>query len=47
MGIMRKFKAVIFDLDDTLYPEIDYVISGFKVVSSIISRDYNEPRNYF
>jgi len=41
MDIMRKFKAVIFDLDDTLYPEIDYVISGFKVVSSIISRDYN------
>lgn len=34
---MKKFEAVIFDLDDTLYPEIDYVISGFKVVSKFIS----------
>jgi len=45
MGIMRKFKAVIFDLDDTLYPEIDYVISGFKVVSSKISEYYNLDSN--
>jgi len=44
MGIMRKFKAVIFDLDDTLYPEIDYVISGFKVVSKFIACKIN--RNY-
>lgn len=33
---MRKFRAVVFDLDDTLYPEIDYVISGFKVVSKYV-----------
>ena len=26
-------KAVVFDLDDTLYPEIDYVKSGFAVVA--------------
>jgi putative hydrolase of the HAD superfamily len=25
-------KAVIFDMDDTLFPEIDYIISGFKAV---------------
>ncbi|MBZ4646709.1 MAG: superfamily hydrolase [Clostridia bacterium] len=38
---MRKFKAVIFDLDDTLYPEMDYVISGFKVVSQYVSTKIN------
>lgn len=30
---MRKWQAVIFDLDDTLYPERDYVLSGFRAVS--------------
>lgn len=38
---MRNFKAVIFDLDDTLYPEMDYVISGFKVVSQYVSTKIN------
>lgn len=30
---MRKWQAVIFDLDDTLYPERDYVLSGFRSVA--------------
>lgn len=34
-------KAVIFDLDDTLYPEIDYIKNGFKAVSEQIKKDYN------
>lgn len=34
-------KAVIFDLDDTLVSEKEYVISGFKVVSREISYRYN------
>lgn len=34
-------KAVVFDLDDTLYPEYDYVISGFKKVAVKIGRDFN------
>ncbi len=29
--------AVVFDLDDTLYPEIDYCRSGFRVVAEILS----------
>ena len=29
-------KAVIFDLDDTLYKEIDYLQSGFKYLSKSI-----------
>lgn len=41
MVAMKKFKAVIFDLDDTLYPEMEYVISGFKVVSQYISEKIN------
>ena len=31
-------KAVIFDLDDTLYPEIDYVKSGFHVIAKYLER---------
>lgn len=30
---MVKLRAVLFDLDDTLYPERDYVRSGFRAVS--------------
>lgn len=29
-------KCVIFDLDDTLYPEIDYCQSGFRAISKLI-----------
>lgn len=31
--ILAPVKAVIFDLDDTLYPEGEYVKSGFKAIS--------------
>jgi len=31
-------KVVCFDLDDTLYPEIEYVKSGFKAVSRYIAK---------
>lgn len=30
---MRRICAVIFDLDDTLYPERDFVLSGFAAVA--------------
>jgi len=33
-------KLVIFDLDDTLYPEIEFVKSGFKTVAKVISQDF-------
>jgi len=35
-------KAVIFDLDDTLYKEIDYLQSGFKYLSKSISKQVDE-----
>lgn len=34
-------KAYIFDLDDTLYPEYDYVKSGFKVVADVLEDKYS------
>jgi len=39
-------KLVIFDLDDTLYPEIEFVKSGFRTVSLIISQDFGFDSNY-
>ena len=33
---MKKYKVVLFDLDDTLYLERDYVYSGYKVVANFI-----------
>lgn len=34
-------KAVVFDLDDTLISEKEYMIGGFKAVASKISSDFN------
>jgi putative hydrolase of the HAD superfamily len=42
---MRNIMAVIFDLDDTLISEKEYIRSGFKVVSSKISQNYNLDSN--
>lgn len=33
-------KAVVFDMDDTLYEEKEYVISGFKAVDKCIRNNY-------
>lgn len=35
-------KGVIFDLDDTLYSEKDYIRSGFKIVSDYLGGGYEE-----
>lgn len=37
-------KAVVFDLDDTLISERQYILSGFKVISNEISNMYNLDR---
>lgn len=34
---MRRYKAIVFDLDDTLILEEDYIKSGFSEVAKIIS----------
>jgi len=31
---MNKWKAIVFDLDDTLYPESEFVLSGFRAVAA-------------
>jgi putative hydrolase of the HAD superfamily len=31
---MKRLRAVVFDLDDTLYPEREYVLSGFREVAA-------------
>lgn len=36
----RKIKVVVFDLDDTLFKEKDYVISGFRSVDSWLQDNY-------
>jgi putative hydrolase of the HAD superfamily len=36
-------KAVIFDLDDTLYPYIQYVHSGFAAVATYVDRHFRVP----
>lgn len=38
-------KAVIFDLDDTLYNEKDFVIGGFKAVCAYLSEKYGADCN--
>lgn len=38
----RKIRGVIFDLDDTLYSEKEYVKSGFKAVSDYLGGNYEE-----
>ncbi len=35
-------KAVIFDLDDTLYPEVSYCLSGYKAAAKYIAENYGE-----
>lgn len=36
---MTRWQAIVFDLDDTLYPERDYVLGGFRAVAA-----WAEPR---
>ncbi|MDQ0160550.1 HAD-IA family hydrolase [Alkalibacillus salilacus] len=43
---MDNIKVVIFDLDDTLISEKQFVRSGFKHVSKIISNEYNLDNEY-
>lgn len=48
-GRSRPIRGVIFDLDDTLYSEKQYVRSGFRAVAEWMGRDEAEEKlwNYF
>ncbi|MEH7549366.1 HAD family hydrolase [Neobacillus vireti] len=41
-----KINAIVFDLDDTLYKESDYVFSGFRSVDKWL-RDFYEIRGFY
>jgi putative hydrolase of the HAD superfamily len=41
-----RFELAVFDLDDTLYPEIEYVTSGFRAVASAIT-DHDDLRDRY
>lgn len=41
-----SIKSVVFDLDDTLYPEIDYVKSGFCEVAKEIEKHFGVKNTY-
>lgn len=38
---MTKLRAVFFDLDDTLYNDVDFRISGFKAVARCVENRYS------
>ena len=40
---MAPLKALVFDMDDTLYPERNYVMSGFSAIASIIELEVGLP----
>ncbi len=40
---MPTWQAIVFDLDDTLYPEQDYVFSGFRAVARWVEKKMGIP----
>lgn len=46
-GFIDGIKAVVFDLDDTLYNEIDYVKSGFNAVAKALPEIKNASERLF
>jgi len=41
---MSRWRAIVFDLDDTLYPEQEYIRSGFQAVSIWVEENLQVPR---
>ena len=35
--------VLIFDLDDTLYPELDYILGGFRAAASVVEEHWGRP----
>ena len=42
MADLSSFNVVVFDLDDTLYSEMDYVLSGYRYLSKLIKKLYSK-----
>jgi len=45
--LSADIQALVFDLDDTLYPEIHYVRSGFRVIAARLSAPDRDPDSIF
>lgn len=43
----KTIRAVVFDLDDTLYPEVEYVRSGYRVVAAALARGEWDPSRIY
>ena len=43
--MVKEMKIIAFDLDDTLYNEIDFVQSGFRVVAQYTAKKYGLDKN--
>ena len=41
LDVTSKTKIIVFDLDDTLYKEVDFVLSGYRAVDSRVKAEYN------
>ena len=41
-----QINAIVFDMDDTLYKESDYVISGYKAVDHWVAKNYKKTGFY-
>lgn len=41
--MVRNLKAIVFDLDDTLYPERQYVESGMRAVATWVNAQFGYP----
>ena len=41
LDVSSKTKIIVFDLDDTLYKEVDFVLSGYRAVDARVKADYN------
>ena len=44
--MMPKRKVVVFDLDDTLYKEVDYLKSAYREITTILETNYGLPDVY-
>lgn len=42
MANLSSFDVIVFDLDDTLYSEQDYVLSGYKYLADLIEKLYKK-----
>ena len=41
----QKSRVVVFDLDDTLYKEQDYLKSAYREIAAVVESRYGAPRN--